>query len=365
MKKISILTNIILGVLGFPAFAASPIATYNVHIHDLDCYGAPDAHGNTRLQAAIIDKRWNEVQKLLNEGADPNIANKHGNTAFHMAATAPLAIMEKLLEYNPDLSLANRSGNTALHIAALEAKVDNVRALLTHGANPFAFNIAYAAPVDLAKRSRIKLEMHKKEALKYLTQLQAKGIEELESEKSSTDLQPSAISYSSMISRMEDAIRDADETIDLLRHFFNYRKFFGVDKWDSMLGDSLLHHAVRGADMESVRALLEKGADPNLLNGFRDTALHTAVGSSKVSNVRILLEYGADPLMKDRHGKKPVEIAQDELRYIQEQLRQLEQEKGWGMTSVDRIQKAQKRRDNLQEIIELLMPHSSFSTSHS
>jgi ankyrin repeat protein len=64
--------------------------------------------------------------------------------------------------------------------------------------------------------------------------------------------------------------------------------------------------ATRPGDTQSLRLLLEYGADPNLKTVGLCTALHYAVGYGNEASVRLLLEYGASPDVPDSQGMQPL-----------------------------------------------------------
>jgi ankyrin repeat protein len=75
----------------------------------------------------------------------------------------------------------------------------------------------------------------------------------------------------------------------------------------------LLIQAISDEDVEAVKSLLQKGADPN---AFEDEAkirpLHFIAQKSSMPALRItelLLHAGADPLLKSDDGETPIEIA--------------------------------------------------------
>jgi ankyrin repeat protein len=58
-----------------------------------------------------------------------------------------------------------------------------------------------------------------------------------------------------------------------------------------------------------VKLLLEHGADPNTQDEYGDTPLHWAAFGDNVEVVKLLLEYGADPTVKDKDGRTPLDLA--------------------------------------------------------
>jgi uncharacterized protein len=71
-------------------------------------------------------------------------------------------------------------------------------------------------------------------------------------------------------------------------------------------GDSLLILAAYHDHPETVRMLLEHGADPDRVNDRGQTALGAAVFRRSTESVTLLLDHGADP---DAGGRSAKEIA--------------------------------------------------------
>jgi hypothetical protein len=93
------------------------------------------------------------IKKRLEEGADPNIRDRDGNTPLHFAASKGCAeVARLLLEHGADPNAQDKSGETPLHLAASGGHVDIVRLLLEHGADPTVKNKDGDTPLDLARR---------------------------------------------------------------------------------------------------------------------------------------------------------------------------------------------------------------------
>jgi ankyrin repeat protein len=68
------------------------------------------------------------------------------------------------------------------------------------------------------------------------------------------------------------------------------------------VGRTPLRNAAFKGHVDVVKLLLEHGADPNIQNEYGDTPLHMAVYWGRVDVVKLLLEYGADPTVRTRTG---------------------------------------------------------------
>ncbi len=73
--------------------------------------------------------------------------------------------------------------------------------------------------------------------------------------------------------------------------------------------DPELHIAAYEGDVERVKKLLEKGADPNARNVVSWTPLHVAASKNHIEIAKLLLEHGADPNIQNKNGDTPLHVA--------------------------------------------------------
>jgi ankyrin repeat protein len=63
-------------------------------------------------------------------------------------------------------------------------------------------------------------------------------------------------------------------------------------------------------DLDGLRLVLVRGADPNWTTGWGLTALHQAVRrDNRLHMIELLLDYGGDPALPTREGKSAILIA--------------------------------------------------------
>jgi ankyrin repeat protein len=72
-----------------------------------------------------------------------------------------------------------------------------------------------------------------------------------------------------------------------------------------------LHAAAAVYDRETMRLLLERGADPNARQQADFTPLHGAASRGDEEAARLLLAHGADPKAKSADGKTPADVARE------------------------------------------------------
>jgi len=73
-------------------------------------------------------------------------------------------------------------------------------------------------------------------------------------------------------------------------------------------GNTALHHACQGGNLQLVRILLDGGADPNSLNLEKRNALHYAAAFGHAQLAGLLVERGANLDQRDRNGVRPVDM---------------------------------------------------------
>jgi ankyrin repeat protein len=114
-----------------------------------------DRDGRTPLHEAVFQGRSSAVERLLEDGVDPDARDNGGRTPLHFAAQEYRPQEARLLCMGGAAVDARDSfGNTPLWRATFDSRGrgEVIRVLLEHGADPDFVNNAGVSPRQLAER---------------------------------------------------------------------------------------------------------------------------------------------------------------------------------------------------------------------
>jgi len=223
-------------------------------------------YGVTPLALACAKGNAAIIEKLLKAGANPNIAEWSGETPLMTCArTGSTEAMKLLLSYKADVNAKNRRGQTALMWAAAEKHPETVQALVEFKADPNAM-------------SHLLEGFQPQEYISY-------GI------------------YEHVPGDGEDfaGSRKKDGPIKV-----------NPDPATSKGGFTALMFAAQQDDIVSARILLAAGANVNVASPQYGSALTVASASGHEKFALFLLEKGADPNIADGFGIYPLHYALQE-----------------------------------------------------
>jgi ankyrin repeat protein len=234
-----------------------------------------DINGATPLHLATKIKNCENIELLIKRGANVVAVNHRGRSALHFAVTVPsnADVITLLGGEGVDIDCRDATGFTPLHLAYKREMFDNVRALVTLGANVDA--------VDDKQRSllhRAALSSSAK-ATEFLidegTNVNARDI---------SGITPLHLAYGQgnvdVVKILVDRGASIKSVTDENRNVLHYA--VTSDQWNK----------------DEIKNLLEIGVEVNLQDAEGITPLHLAALHLGRENVKLLIEYGADVNVK-------------------------------------------------------------------
>ncbi len=262
--------------------------------------------GMTPLALACEAGNADVVKLLLSSGADANQTLQNGETPLMMAArTGKVPVLKLLLARGAKIDTREKlRGTTALMWAAANSNVEAVRFLISKGAD-LAARSGTTKPGRqpyLAESGRFRIE-----EFIHGTGQGGTTVEEDAPEAKTSNAQEAAEARAAAHRRLEAQIAAAKAAIDKFppaaEHEGRANKQWG--------GLTPLQFAAREGSLETVKALVEAGADVNETSEYGWTALLVATQNRSYLMGEYLLDKGADPNIANVGGWTPLYIATD------------------------------------------------------
>ncbi|KAG9251656.1 ankyrin repeat-containing domain protein [Emericellopsis atlantica] len=254
---------------------------------EIEVLGALWEYSNATISTAILDKTLyaatdfesaNTVRLLLRYGADLNaIGEEYGNALTAAAYDGTVHIIENLLSYKADV---NAPDGWALQTAAGQGHVEVVQLLLKHGADVNAFSVHKNMPQGTALQAAVE----------------AGNVEiaDLLLEHGANPNRGGGLYEYPIIA----AASKGDK--EMVQRLLQARANLDVTGGPNMAGPIASGSTI--LPQETIRSLLDAGADINLPDKNGDTALIMEAFNGNGQVVQLLLDRGADVLHANRNG---------------------------------------------------------------
>jgi ankyrin repeat protein len=311
--------------------------------------------GTTALHWAAFKDDMEMVKMLLAAGANVRATTREGAiTPLFMACTnGDAAMIETLIKAGASAKSVKSNGTTALMTAAASGSVDAVKVLLDHGADVNAKETAhgqtalmFAAALNRAEVVKLLLSrkadanittsVHKLERVRFDQDgnvvedrggrggaLARRGSrpEDAAASKEAADKADEAADAQTAAEALKKASDAERADLDALARGTAFKSVqFKIAKVAAKAGDvafrpprkvgadfqggmTALLYAAREGHMETVRALVEGGADVNVVSaGDKFSPMVEAITNGHLDLAKYLLEHGADPNLANISG---------------------------------------------------------------
>jgi uncharacterized protein len=261
---------------------------------------------DTRLvEAARLGNTTTALALLQQQKLDPNGTEPDGTGPLHWAVrNNDLVLMERLLASGASASAANRYGVTPMYLACRNGSAEAVERLLDAGVSPnITGEYGETALMTCARTGKVP-------AARVLIEAGA-SIDAIESWHGQTALMWAAdAGHADMVRALAAAGADVNARSTVVV-WERQRTQEPRDKWLPPGGMTPLLLAAREGRLEATSALLDVGADINIVDPDQHTALILALINGHVDVAATLIERGADINMADRVGRTPLWAAVD------------------------------------------------------
>ncbi|XP_046634899.1 serine/threonine-protein phosphatase 6 regulatory ankyrin repeat subunit B-like isoform X2 [Daphnia pulicaria] len=313
-----------------------------------------DVKGQTALHLAVVASNVIAVKKLIEKGANLSIFDKEGLSVLHVAAQErdgnpiiDLLLKAQKVKGMGDVNDQNENGWTALHYAASKSNEITAEHLINKGADLHCRNNYGDTPLHMAATFATDMNIidvllqnihegdigqfrNDRKLFFYATHnVHGLGVE-IGDRFLKKGIEPPTIETDECSQEMDEIPEEGN---------------FDINGRDSN-GETPLFFAIQANNVNGVRRLLGKGADPTIRNneGFtpfhvavalnkdskilnllllanekvdvnetlsqgRTTGLHMAIATSNVTTARFLLSNGANPNAADDNGFTPLHWA--------------------------------------------------------
>ena len=260
---------------------------------------------DTRLVEAIKSGNSAAAQALLLKRVNPNTPESDGTTPLHWATrNNDLTLMERLIRAGANPKAANRFGVTPIQLACQNGSAAAVSRLLKSGVSPNATGEYGETALMTCARTGVV------PAAKVLIEAGA-SVDAIESWRGQTALMwAAAEGHADMVKALIAAGADKDARSTIVT-WERQRTQEPRDKWLPPGGLTPLLLAARQGRVDAARALLDAGADVNLVDPDRHTPLILALINGHVDVATLLIERGADVQMADKVGQTALWAAVD------------------------------------------------------
>lgn len=328
------------------------LKTYKQHLPEFINRTEPSL-GRSALILAAEHSYKDIAWLLIRAGADVDLIDQTGSTAFHYAAefgSSEIAMLLIASKANP--AVANKNGNMPLYIAAKKGHADIVRRIISTATNQkeaafvAAVKYGHASAVDVFLQGCSDLDINAVDnhgrTMVYVccerghvdvlqSLLAAKANVNIPEERGYAPLYTAAFSgFKEIIALLISAGADLNHLndgytalsaaclngyADIVSLLISAKAELNTVDKD---GATALKHAASSGHVSIVQQLIDTGTvDLNKRTVSGRTALYSAALNNHINAVRILLKAGADPSIADFENLSPIQVtSNDQVKYL-------------------------------------------------
>ena len=277
----------------------------------------------TPLWASIHYHNFYALEKLLDAGADMYALDQIGlkTPVFWVTMINDAKLLKVLLKHGADVNSKDVFGSVALSNALYEcSSFDTITILLEHGANPYLKDkygktIFEKEPVsckDKVNIEKMKKLLHSKDG----EGLKAKAVE-LNRKAKIAYLQEEKIQkkkkFDTYLSTLSDINMMSSEGFTPLHKAVATKDYYAMTKLiekgadvnmlDGKYGEwTPLNYTIAMNDVKALKIFLDHGVDIDFHHKGKSTLLNDAIRICNVEIIKLLLDKGANPRLKDGYG---------------------------------------------------------------
>jgi len=274
---------------------------------------AAQADGSTALQWASYRDDLEMADLLIHAGANVKLANHDGATALSLASEhGNRAMMEKLLNAGADVNEKGPHGETPLMMASRNGNAEAIQLLLDRHAEVNAKEtlrgtsaLMWAAEQSHAAAAKLLIQHGADVSLTSAPEVRPWGAYLAPSAAARFANGDGSDGRRRRNNAPERTVTTGDDVADAAA-FFGFR-----NQVKDGGGLTALVLAAREGDLDTVKVLVEAGADVNQKTNYGWTALLTATQNKNYKIGKYLLEHGADPNIPNNGGWRPLYLATD------------------------------------------------------
>ncbi|MDR1469752.1 MAG: ankyrin repeat domain-containing protein [Spirochaetaceae bacterium] len=277
-------------------------------------YNLRSENGMSPLHYAVQEGYTGYIRFLLKKNADPNITNADGETPLHTAMKrGEIAVMKMVIDGGAKVDVQDGRGNAPMHIAVPEEiHAEALSVLLASRANPNLRDEAGNTPLQsfvLLNRPPLVIETLLKGGASVTAQNnEGKTALFIAVEEKRITLIPVLLAYGSDIfsvtaTGVTPFGKALADNSPVLMGLITEKTVRAIDTE----GNTPLLVAMKSeANIDIIRAILEKQAEVNAQNKEGDSALHVAVRNNQADIGALLLESGANIFLANARSETPL-----------------------------------------------------------